>query len=213
MINFLQENGTQLLFKTWQQLYISAIAIALGMLVAIPLGITLTRFPKTAKIVLGIASMLQTVPSLALLALMIPLFGIGKIPAIIALFIYSLLPILRNTYLGMDGVDRNLIDAAKGMGMTNWQSILRVQIPFALPVIMTGVRLAAVYVIAWATLASYIGAGGLGDFIFSGLNLYQPAFIIGGTIPVMIMALVVDWALGKLEKRLTPINLRKAAKA
>lgn len=213
MINFLQENGVQLLFKTWQQLYISAIAIALGMLVAIPLGIILTRLPKTAKIVLGIASMLQTVPSLALLALMIPIFGIGKIPAIIALFIYSLLPILRNTYLGMDGVDRNLIDAAKGMGMTNWQSVIRVQIPFALPVIMTGVRLAAVYVIAWATLASYIGAGGLGDFIFSGLNLYQPAFIIGGTIPVMIMALVVDWSLGKLEKRLTPINLRKAAKA
>lgn len=213
MINFLQENGVQLLFKTWQQLYISAIAIALGMLVAIPLGIVLTRLPKTAKIVLGIASMLQTVPSLALLALMIPIFGIGKIPAIIALFIYSLLPILRNTYLGMDGVDRNLIDAAKGMGMTNWQSVIRVQIPFALPVIMTGVRLAAVYVIAWATLASYIGAGGLGDFIFSGLNLYQPAFIIGGTIPVMMMALVVDWSLGKLEKRLTPINLRKAAKA
>lgn len=213
MINFLQENGVQLLFKTWQQLYISAIAIALGMLVAIPLGIVLTRLPKTAKIVLGIASMLQTVPSLALLALMIPIFGIGKIPAIIALFIYSLLPILRNTYLGMDGVDRNLIDAAKGMGMTNWQSVIRVQIPFALPVIMTGVRLAAVYVIAWATLASYIGAGGLGDFIFSGLNLYQPAFIIGGTIPVMIMALLVDWSLGKLEKRLTPINLRKAAKA
>ncbi|QBO36553.1 ABC transporter permease [Periweissella cryptocerci] len=213
MINFLQENGVQLLYKTWQQLYISAIAIALGMAVAIPLGIILTRFPKTAKIVLGIASMLQTVPSLALLALMIPLFGIGKVPAIIALFIYSLLPILRNTYLGMDGVDRNLIDAAKGMGMTTWQSIRRVQIPFALPVIMTGVRLASVYVIAWATLASYIGAGGLGDFIFSGLNLYQPAFIIGGTVPVMIMALLVDWALGKLEKRLTPINLRKAANA
>jgi osmoprotectant transport system permease protein len=213
MTDFLAQHGVELLYKAWQQLYISAIAIVLGMLVAIPLGVVLTRVPRVAKVVIGFTSMLQTVPSLALLALMIPLFGIGQIPAIIALFIYSLLPILRNTYLGMEGVSESLIDVAKGMGMTRMQSVLQVQIPFALPVIMTGVRLAAVYVIAWATLASYIGAGGLGDFIFSGLNLYQPAFIIGGTIPVMIMALAVDWSLGRLEQKLTPINLRKAAKS
>lgn len=208
MMSFLNQYGGQLVTKTWEQLYISAIALLLGVLVAVPIGILLTRFPKTAKIIVGIASMLQTVPSLALLALMIPIFGIGKVPAIVALFIYSLLPILRNTYIGMNDVDPTLKDSAKGMGMTTLQSIWQVELPMAMQVIMAGIRLSAVYVIAWATLASYIGAGGLGDFIFNGLNLYQTDLIIGGTIPVTILALVVDFLLGKLEYRLTPISQR-----
>lgn len=204
MSSFLAAHGTELVVKTWEQLYISAIALGLGILVAVPLGIALTRFPRTAKVVIAIASMLQTVPSLALLALMIPLFGIGQVPAIVALFIYSLLPILRNTYIGMEDVSPTLKDSAKGMGMTPLQSIFQVEIPMAMPVIMTGIRLSAVYVIAWATLASYIGAGGLGDLIFNGLNLFQPDLIIGGTIPVTLLALLVDYVLGRLEKRLTP---------
>lgn len=204
MIAFLQQYGSQLLLKTWEQLYISAISLVLGMLVAVPLGIILTRFLKTAKVVIGLASMLQTIPSLALLALMIPILGIGKLPAIIALFIYSLLPILRNTYLGMESVDPQLKDSVKGMGMTSLQSIIQVEIPIAMPVIMAGIRLSAVYVISWATLASFIGGGGLGDFIFNGLNLFQPDLIIGGTIPVTIMAVIVDYLLGLLEKHLTP---------
>ncbi|SPS04228.1 ABC transporter permease [Latilactobacillus sakei] len=208
MLNFLNQNGADLLIKTWEQLYISAIALLLGALVAVPLGIVLTRVPKTAKVVIAIASMLQTVPSLALLALMIPLLGIGKVPAIVALFIYSLLPILRNTYIGMNDVDPVLKDSAKGMGMTPLQSIMQVEVPMAMPVIMSGIRLSAVYVIAWATLASYIGAGGLGDFIFNGLNLFKPDLIIGGTIPVTILALLVDFLLGRLEKRMTPVAIR-----
>ncbi len=208
MLTFLTEHGSDLLIKTWEQLYISAIALVLGIIVAVPLGIALTRFPKTAKVVIAIASMLQTVPSLALLALMIPLFGIGKVPAIIALFIYSLLPILRNTYIGMNDVDPILKDSAKGMGMTPVQSIMQVEIPMATPVIMAGIRLSAVYVIAWATLASYIGAGGLGDLIFNGLNLFKPDLIIGGTIPVTLLALLVDFGLGRLEKQLAPAVIR-----
>lgn len=208
MLTFLTEHGSDLLIKTWEQLYISAIDLVLGIIVAVPLGIALTRFPKTAKVVIAIASMLQTVPSLALLALMIPLFGIGKVPAIIALFIYSLLPILRNTYIGMNDVDPILKDSAKGMGMTPVQSIMQVEIPMATPVIMAGIRLSAVYVIAWATLASYIGAGGLGDLIFNGLNLFKPDLIIGGTIPVTLLALLVDFGLGRLEKQLTPAVIR-----
>ena len=208
MLNFLNQNGADLLIKTWEQLYISAIALLLGALVAVPLGIALTRVPKTAKVVIAIASMLQTVPSLALLALMIPLLGIGKVPAIVALFIYSLLPILRNTYIGMNDVDPVLKDSAKGMGMTPLQSIMQVEVPMAMPVIMSGIRLSAVYVIAWATLASYIGAGGLGDFIFNGLNLFKPDLIIGGTIPVTLLALLVDFLLGRLEKRMTPVAIR-----
>lgn len=209
MAEFFQQHGAEILSKSLEHLYISAIALVIGIAVAVPLGVLLTRFPKVATIVIGLTSALQTVPSLALLALMIPLFGVGKLPAIIALFIYSLLPILRNTYIGMKNVDWNYRDVAKGMGMTNSQSIFSVELPIAMPTIMAGIRLAAVYVIAWATLASYIGAGGLGDLIFSGLNNYQPDLIFAGTIPVTILALLADFLLGLLENRLTPIALRE----
>ncbi|MFD0898205.1 ABC transporter permease [Loigolactobacillus binensis] len=204
MITFFQEFGGQLLLKTWQHIYISAIALFLGVIVAIPLGVLLTRYKKIAGFTIGLASVLQTIPAMALLAMMIPLFGIGALPAIVALFIYSLLPILRNTYLGMENVDPTLRDAAKGMGMSNLQSIMQVELRMAAPVIMAGVRLSATYVIAWTALASYIGAGGLGDFIFNGLNLYRPDLILGGSIPVIILALIVDFLLGRLELLLTP---------
>lgn len=209
MNTFLEQYGSQLLLKTWEQIYISAIALILGVLVAVPAGIILTRFPKTAKLVIGLTSMLQTIPSLALLAMMIPFFGIGKLPAILALFVYSLLPILRNTYIGLDNVDPVLKDSAKGMGMESVQSIFQVELPLAMPVIMTGIRLSAIYVIAWATLASYIGAGGLGDLIFSGLSLFQPELIIGGTIPVILLSLISDYLLGLLEKHMTPKQKRE----
>jgi len=148
--------------------------------------------------------MLQTIPALALLAMMIPFFGVGRVPAIIALFLYSLMPIMRNTYVGLTDVNPDTIDSARGLGMTKMQLILKVDIPLAMPVIMSGIRLSAIYVIAWATLASYIGAGGLGDFIFNGLSLYQPDLIFGGTIPVIILALLADYLLGLLEKKLSP---------
>lgn len=202
---FLQEYGRELVVKTGEHITVSAIALFLGVIVAVPLGILLTRTPKISGFVIGLASLLQTIPSLALLALMVPFLGVGKMPAIVALFIYSLLPILRNTFIGMDGVNPDLKDAAKGMGMTNFQSIVQVEIPAALPTIMAGVKLSAVYVIAWATLASYIGGGGLGDLIFSGLNNYLPNLIIGGTIPVTILALLTDFIFTKLEDKLTPL--------
>lgn len=209
MTQFWNQYGSQILTKSAEHIYISALALGLGILVAVPLGILLTRLPKIANFVIGLASLLQTVPSLALLALMIPFLGVGKFPAIIALFIYSLLPILRNTYIGLKNVDSNYRDVAKGMGMTNIQSITTVELPIAMPTIMAGIRLAAVYVIAWATLASYIGAGGLGDLIFSGLNNFQPPLIFAGTIPVTLIALLADLLLGGLETRLTPSALKK----
>lgn len=204
MIEFFNNYGSQMMRLIWEHLYISMVALALGVIVAVPLGVLLTRTNLLATIFIGLASILQTVPSLALLALMIPLFGIGRVPAIIALFIYSLLPILRNTYTGMRNVNPDLVDAARGMGMTESQLIRKVELPQAAGVIMAGIRLSGTYVIAWAALASYIGAGGLGDFIFNGLNLYIPELIIGGTIPVTILALLVDFILGKIEKKVTP---------
>ena len=139
---------------------------------------------------------------------MISFLGVGKPPAIAALFIYSLLPVLRNTYLGINGVDPELKDAAKGMGMTSFQSLYKVELPLGLPIIMAGIRLSAVYVISWATLASYIGAGGLGDYIFNGLNNYIPEMIVIGTIPVTLLALLVDFLFGKIEERLSPKQIK-----
>lgn len=204
MSAFIAQHGSELLEKTWQQIYISAISLFLGIIVAVPISVILLKFPKTAKVVIALASMLQTIPALALLAMMIPFFGVGRVPAIIALFLYSLMPIMRNTYVGLINVNPDTIDSARGLGMTKMQLILKVDIPLAMPVIMSGIRLSAIYVIAWATLASYIGAGGLGDFIFNGLSLYQPDLIFGGTIPVIILALLADYLLGQLEKKLSP---------
>lgn len=201
---FISEYGSQILTKSGQHIYISAIALFFGIIVAVPAGIALTRANKLANPIINVVSALQTIPSLALLTLMLPIFGIGRTPAIIALFIYSLLPILRNTYLGMSNVNDEYRDVARGMGMSNMQSIFMVELPIALPTIMAGIHLSAIYVISWATLASYIGAGGLGDLIFSGLYNYQPELIFAGTIPVTIIALVVDFLLSRLERIMTP---------
>jgi osmoprotectant transport system permease protein len=150
----------------------------------------------------------QTLPSLAILAFFIPILGVGKIPAIVALFFYSVLPILRNTYAGVQGVNKNLLESGKGIGMTTWEQIRLVELPLAVPVIMAGVRTSTIYLIGWTTLAAFIGGGGLGDYILIGLQLYQPEFIIAGAIPVTILAVIIDLSLMKLEKKVTPEGLK-----
>lgn len=206
---FFANYGGQAVELIMEHIYISAISLIIGAALAIPIGVLLTRIPDNiANFIIALVSVLQTLPSLALLALMIPLFGIGTTPAVVALIIYSLLPILGNTYRGIKGVEYDLIDAAKGMGMTDFQLLTKVELPQAAPVIMAGVRLSATYVIAWATLASYIGAGGLGDFIFTGMNLYQPDLIIAGTIPVILLSLITDFILRAAENKVTPMNLK-----
>ncbi|MED3642135.1 ABC transporter permease [Caldifermentibacillus hisashii] len=210
LLDFLSVNGIELIVKTWEHIYISLIAIFLGIIVAVPLGVLLTRVPKIANFILGLLNVLQTIPSFAILALFIPLLGIGLVPAIVALFLYSLMPILRNTYIGIRDVKKDLIEAGIGMGMTEWERIRLVEIPLATPVIMAGIRLATVFLIGWATLASYIGAGGLGDYIFSGMNLYKPEYILAGAIPVTLLALVTDLFLGKVETWVTPKGIRKS---
>ena len=204
MLDFILRNHTALLLKTWENLCISAAALAAGTAAAVPLGMLLTRFRRISGAVIGLVSILQTIPSLALLAVMIPLLGVGRPPAVAALFVYSLLPIVRNTCLGLKGVDRSVVDAARGMGMTSLQRLFRVRLPLAAPVIMAGVRTSGVYVVSWATLASYIGAGGLGDFIFTGLNNYIPPMIVWGTLPVTLLAILTDSLMGRVEAALSP---------
>lgn len=208
MMEFLATHGNDLLFKTWEHLYISLAAILLGVIVAVPLGVALSRVPKFADRFISIVGILQTIPSLAILAFFIPILGVGKLPAIVALFFYSLLPILRNTYIGIRDVDQAVVEAGRGMGMSTWQSIIKIEFPLALPVIMAGIRLSTVYLIGWATLASFIGGGGLGDFIFDGLNLYQPDLILAGTIPATLLALLADRFLALFENWLTPAGLK-----
>ncbi|MBL6009781.1 glycine betaine/carnitine/choline/choline sulfate ABC transporter permease OpuCB [Bacillus halotolerans] len=209
MMTFLQTNGGELLYKTGEHLYISLIAVVLGIIVAVPLGVLLTRMKKGAGAVIGAVNIVQTLPSLAILAFFIPLLGVGKVPAIVALFFYSVLPILRNTYTGIKGVNKNLLESGKGIGMTGWEQIRLVEIPLAIPIIMAGIRTSTIYLIGWATLASFIGGGGLGDYIFIGLNLYQPEYIIGGAVPVTILAIIIDYLLAVTERKVTPKGLQR----
>lgn len=187
--------------KIFEHLSISIISVIIGCLIAIPIGIIISQDKRVSTIFVGISSILQTIPSLALLAIMVPILGVGKKPAIWALVIYSLLPILRNTVIGMQNVDSNIIDAAKGMGFSRFQIIFKVQLPLAVSTIFTGVRLSTTYVITWTTIASYVGAGGLGDYIFAGLNNYNINLIILGTISITLMTLLVDFILAKVETK------------
>ncbi|WJH37393.1 ABC transporter permease [Paenibacillus sp. CC-CFT747] len=182
--------------------------MAIAIVVSIPLGIAITRFPFLKTWVLGGAGILQTIPSIALLGFMIPIFGIGMKTAIAALFLYSLLPIIRNTYAGIKDVDRSIIESAWGMGLTNGQILFKVELPLALSVIMAGIRTAAVINVGTATLAAFIGAGGLGDFIFLGITRNIDALVLIGALPAAILALVLDFLLGYLERLTTPKGLR-----
>ncbi|HIW12847.1 MAG TPA: ABC transporter permease [Candidatus Salinicoccus stercoripullorum] len=208
MIQFLNENAAGLFEKSIEHFAISMISLGIGILIAVPIGLLLAKNKKLSNVVLTTAGVLQTVPTIALLALMIPLFGVGKTPAIIALSVYILLPILNNTVIGVQNIDANVKEAAKSMGMTDFQMLKTIDLPLALPLIMSGIRLASVYVISWATLASYIGAGGLGDFVFNGLNLYDPLMIVSAAVLVTAIALIADFLLSIVEKKTIPKGLK-----
>ncbi|SOC39381.1 ABC transporter permease [Salinicoccus kekensis] len=208
MMDFIMENRAELLEKTLEHFYISIFALVIGIVIAVPLGILIAKNKRLAGIILTTAGVLQTIPTLALLALMIPLFGIGKTPAIIALAAYILLPMLNNTIIGVQSISGEVKEAAKSMGMTNMQLMRSVDFPLALPYIMSGVRLSSVYVISWATLASYIGAGGLGDYVFQGLNLYEPVMILVAAILVTAIALITDVLLSFVERWSVPKGLK-----
>lgn len=174
-------------------------SLLIAVLIGLPLGVLITRNKKLAGPVLGFAGALQTIPSIALLGFMIPLLGIGIFPAITALFIYALLPIIRNTYTGINEVDESVVDAAKGMGMNNSQLLLKVQLPLAMPVILAGIRTATVINVGVATLAAYIAAGGLGEFIFGGIALNNTNMILAGAIPAALLAIIFDFLLSLVQ--------------
>ena len=176
----------------------------LGLLIALPAGMLVARHRRFAEPIIGVAAILQTIPSLALFGFLVPLIGIGSKTALIALIIYALLPIVRNTYAGLTGVDEAIIEAGRGMGMTPNQILKKIEFPIALPVIMAGIRTATVLTVGIATLATFVGAGGLGDVIYRGLQSYNNALVLAGALPVALLAIAFDFILKWVEKKVTP---------
>jgi osmoprotectant transport system permease protein len=209
LFSIFQNRYEDILLASWEHLQLTFIALFIANLIAIPLGILLTRHKKWAESIIGVAAVFQTIPSLALLGFMIPLLGIGTLPAIIALTIYGLLPILRNTYTGIIGVAPAAVEAGVGMGMTSLQVLFMVELPMALSVIMAGIRTATVLIIGVATLAALIGAGGLGDLIFRGIAMANSPLILAGALPAAFLAIVFDFALKHLEYKAQPKGLKK----
>jgi osmoprotectant transport system permease protein len=197
---FMHQQSAKLLQQTIQHIGLTFLSLLLAVLIGLPLGIYITRNKKAAGLVLGFAGVLQTIPSIALLGFLIPLLGIGPIPAITALFLYALLPVIRNTYTGISGVDPGVQEAAVAMGMTSWQRLIKVDLILAFPVIMAGIRTATVINVGVGTLAAYIAAGGLGEFIFGGIALNNTNMILAGAIPAALLAIVLDFLLSRLQR-------------
>ncbi|MEK6410457.1 MAG: glycine betaine ABC transporter substrate-binding protein [Acidobacteriota bacterium] len=216
LLDFFIRNRSEVLQLTFEHLLLVLVATGAAAVVGVPVGIVLTRRTALAKPVLAIANVLQTIPSLALFGFLIPVlgsYGIGRVPAIIALFLYSLLPIIRNTFTGINGVDPAVREAARGMGMTDWQMLTQVELPLAMNVIVAGVRVATVISIGTATIAAAIGAGGLGTYIFRGLRMNDNTLILAGAVPAALMALGADFALGWIERVHSPGTGAAASRA
>jgi osmoprotectant transport system permease protein len=207
---YLWGRRTETLTLTFEHLVLVALSLGAAVVVAVPLGLGLSAIPRRAEGVIRAVGLLQTVPSIALLAFMIPVLGIGTRPAVAALFLYSLFPIVRNTYTGVREADPGAVRAGRALGMTDRQILLRVRLPLAAPVIMAGIRTAAVINVGTATLAAFIGAGGLGDPIVSGLALSDTRLILSGALPAAVLALVVDAGLAAVERGVAPRGLRGA---
>jgi len=202
---FFLEHRAEIFGATLDHLELVLIAMAIAILIGVPLGMLIVHRQALRTVALGVASVLQTIPSLALFGFLIPIpfiGGIGKRTAIVALALYALLPILPNTYVGLTGIDPAVLESAEAMGMTRAQILFRVRFPLALAVILAGVRTATIITIGVATIAAAIGAGGLGTFIFRGVALVNDALILAGAIPAALLAILADFLLGLLERRL-----------
>lgn len=185
---------------TFQHLEISLIAIVAAMIIGLGLGILISQYHRSSGFVLGITNFIYTIPSIALFGFLIPFSGIGDITAIIALTVYALLPMVRNTYTGIRGIDRDIIEAAQGMGSTRLQILYRIQLPLAFPVILSGLRNMVVMTIALAGIAAFIGAGGLGVAIYRGITTNNSILTIAGSLLIAVLALFTDWVVGRYEK-------------
>jgi osmoprotectant transport system permease protein len=209
LLNYIIENQASIWTYSAEHLQLVGLSVLIAIAIGLPLGIYLTTNEELAETVLQVANVIMTIPSIALFGIMIPILsiinqGIGFVPAVIALILYSQLPIIRNTYVAINNVDPNIRDAAIGLGMSTMQRLLRVEIPNALPIIMAGVRQAVVMNIGIGAIAAFIGAGGLGVLINQGISRSNTTMVLAGAIAISILAIVTDGLLGLLQKRMTP---------
>lgn len=203
LYNFFIDRFPQILGATEKHFQLIFISVIASILIGVILGIVISKFKVFAPLVIGFANLLQAIPSLALLGFLVPIMGIGEKPAILMVFLYSLLPIIKNTYTGLKEVRDDMREAGQAMGMTSWQLLYMVELPIALPVIMSGIRISAVTSVGLMTIAAYAGAGGLGELIFTGIQTMNNNMILSGAIPACIFALLLDFIIGRIEKKMS----------
>ncbi len=212
-LHYIIDNWSSLLTLSWQHTWLVLVAVGLAIVIGVPLGILIVRVRWLATPILGIATVVLTIPTIALFGLMIPLFsligqGIGALPAITAVFLYSLLPIVRNTHTALENLPGGLREAGRGIGMTFWQRLRWVEIPMALPVIFGGIRTAVVMNVGVMAIAAVIGAGGLGQLLLDGISGSDIRMLIAGALMICLLAIVLDWLLHRLQQALTPKGIR-----
>ena len=213
MLSYMLDNMTRCIMLTLEHIFMVGVACSVAMLIGVPVGIAITRNKALASRVINTANIFMTTPSIALFGIMIPLLspwghGLGKVPAILALILYSQLPIIRNTYVAIKNVPSELVEAGRGMGMTSWHRLKEIEIPLAVPVIIAGLRTAAVMSIGIAAIAAYIGAGGLGVLIQQGIGRAHEPMILTGAVLVSVLAILVDGFMAGLEHLVTPKGIK-----
>ncbi|EFI83692.1 Putative osmoprotectant uptake system permease protein yehW [Listeria grayi] len=210
LIDYYQTNGSYVAFEFWRHFLMSIYGVLFAAIIAIPVGIYIARHKRLANWVIQFANIIQTIPALAMLAVLMLIMGLGTTTVVVALFLYSLLPILKNTYTGIQNVDNALLESGKAMGMTKFQVLRMIELPLALSVMMAGIRNALVVAIGVAAIGTFIGAGGLGDIIVRGTNATNgTAIILAGALPTALMAIITDLLLGWLERALSPVKTKK----
>lgn len=209
LLSYLVQNSGEILSRGVQHVQITLFSIGIAILIGVPLGIAISYVRPLKKPVIGFANLVQAIPSIAILGFLVPLLGIGEKPAIFMVVLYSLLPIIKNTATGLSSINGETLEAAKGIGMTRFQVLMKVRLPLALPVIMTGVRISAVTAVGLVTIAAFIGAGGLGYVIYSGIRTVNANQILAGAIPACVLALVVDWLGAAVEHIVTPVCFKQ----
>ena len=208
MRSFFERYGDMLFNAILVHLKYVFISVGIGFIVALVLGILLSRVPKLSKFILPVVSIFQTIPGLVFIGVLFIRIGIQPATVIIALSVYALFPILKNTYIGILGVDEGLKEAARGCGMNNWQILYKVELPLAMPSIFSGLRMSTIYTVSWAVLAAMIGLGGLGEFIYRGIDTNNNTLIIGGAIPAAILAILLGFLIDFVQAKVTPRGLK-----
>ena len=211
-LNYLTENSSQIISLLLEHIELTLLSVVLSILIGIPVGILISYVKKLGKPILGLTNVIQAIPSMALLGFMIPILGIGMIPAIVMVILYSLLPIIKNTYTGIKNINEQTLEAATGIGLTKWQILTKVQIPLAFPVIMAGIRISAVSAVGLMTLAAFVGAGGLGYLVYAGIRTVNNSQILAGAIPACLLALLIDYVMSIIENLSIKQNRKNISK-